>query len=81
VDVDFERSVTADPMTVLRGVATTATVLSERRWRVGFDGSDEARVRLLALCQQVGPVTQFANSTLVLEEAYLELIPKSPPST
>ena len=80
VDVEFEHPVAADPNAVLRGIAHETQVLSERRWRIGFDGSDETRVRLLSLCQQVGPVTQFANSTLVLEEAYLELIPKSPPS-
>jgi len=77
VDVEFEHAVRADPMTLLRGVASEVILLSERRWRVRFDGSDDARVRLLALCQQAGPVTQFANSTLVLEEAYLELMPKS----
>jgi len=75
IDVEFERAVPGDPMTRLGGVASEVEILSERRWRVRFDGSDEARVRLLALCQQAGPVTQFANSTLVLEEAYLELMP------
>jgi len=79
IDVEFERPVRGDPMVLLRGVASQVTVLSERRWRVAFDGSDEARVRLLALCQEAGPVTQFANSSLVLEEAYLELMPKSSP--
>jgi hypothetical protein len=55
-------------------VATEVEVLSDRRWRIGFDGRDETRVRLLSLCQAVAPVAQFANSSLVLEEAYLELI-------
>jgi len=75
VDVEFEHAILGDPMALLRGVAAEVDVLSDRRWRVRFDGSDEARVRLLARCQEVGPVTQFANSTLVLEEAYLELMP------
>jgi ABC-2 type transport system ATP-binding protein len=81
VDVEFEHPVSVDPAGALRGVASRVDVLSERRWRVAFDGTDEMRVRLLALCQAVGPVTQFANSTLVLEEAYLELIPKAPQET
>ena len=74
VDVEFARPVSADPMTVLRGVASQVEVLSDRRWRIGFDGSEETRVRLLSLCQGMGPVAQFANSSLILEEAYLDLI-------
>lgn len=81
VDVEFQRPVAVEPMPALRDVASHVELLSDRRWRIGFDGSDEARVRLLSLCQQVGPVAQFANSSLVLEEAYLELISTTPPET
>ncbi|MGP8067421.1 MAG: ABC transporter ATP-binding protein [Thermoplasmata archaeon] len=78
VDVEFERPVAPDAMTVLRTVATEVAAVSERRWRISFDGSDETRVRLLQLCQGLGPVVQFASTSLVLEEAYLELIPRAP---
>lgn len=73
VDVEFARPVTVPPMTILAGVAKGATALSDRRWRIEFDGEDETRTRLLALCQKEGAVVQFTNSMLALEEAYLEL--------
>ncbi|MGA8542107.1 MAG: ABC transporter ATP-binding protein [Thermoplasmata archaeon] len=77
VDVEFERVIPPPAMAAL-GVATAEAVqLSERRWRISFDGSDATRARLLQRCQEIGPVIQFAVTTLVLEEAYLELIPKS----
>jgi ABC-2 type transport system ATP-binding protein len=75
VDVEFEHPVAPEAMATLRTIASEVSALSERRWRISFDGSDESRVRLLQLCQGVGPVAQFASTSLVLEEAYLELIP------
>jgi ABC-2 type transport system ATP-binding protein len=74
VDVEFEHPVGSEAMAALRPVATDVAAVSERRWRISFDGSDPARIRLLELCQGIGPVIQFANTSLVLEEAYLELI-------
>jgi len=81
VDVEFERPVLSDRMAGVRAVAIEVASLSDRRWRISFDGSDETRVRLLQLCQGVGAVVQFANTSLVLEEAYLELIPTSAEET
>jgi hypothetical protein len=77
VDVEFDRPVPSDRMKALRTIAAEVVPISERRWRISFDGSDGARVQLLQLCQSLGPVLQFANTSLVLEEAYLELIPKN----
>ncbi len=81
VDVEFEFPVRSDRMAGIRAVATEVASLSDRRWRISFDGTDETRVRLLQLCQGVGAVVQFANTSLVLEEAYLELIPTSAEET
>jgi ABC-2 type transport system ATP-binding protein len=75
VDVEFDRPVTLADSAALRAIAGEVVALSERRWRISFDGSDEMRVRLLTLCQSLGRVVQFANTSLLLEEAYLELIP------
>ncbi|MFI5413511.1 MAG: ABC transporter ATP-binding protein [Candidatus Lutacidiplasmatales archaeon] len=76
VDVEFEQPVTPDSMAALRAVATDVVLLSARRWRISFDGSDETRARLLDLAQGAGRVVQFASASLVLEEAYLELFPE-----
>jgi ABC-2 type transport system ATP-binding protein len=75
VDVEFARPVQVEAGAALRPLATEVTPLSETRWRVTFDGGDTERARLLELCQGLGPVLQFARTSLVLEEAYLELIP------
>jgi ABC-2 type transport system ATP-binding protein len=77
VDVEFERPPPPDAIEKLRSIASDVVAVSDRRWRVSFDGSDEKRVRLLELCQGLAPVVQFANTSLVLEEAYLELVPKA----
>jgi ABC-2 type transport system ATP-binding protein len=77
VDVEFQRPIAPEATAELRTIATEVSVLSERRWRITFDGSDETRVLLLRRCEGLGPIVQFANTSLVLEEAYLELIPKA----
>lgn len=74
VDVEFSQPVAAERAAALAPVATGVTALSDRRWRISFDGSTEARARLLHLCQGFGEVVQFAGSSLLLEDAYLELI-------
>ncbi len=81
VDVEFERPVAPEAMATLRSVGAEIVAVSERRWRISFDGKDETRVRLLERCQNLGPVVQFASTSLVLEEAYLELIPKTAEET
>jgi len=81
VDVEFDRALPASSMGMLKPVAEEVSAISERRWRITFDGSDESRVRLLGLCQGLAPVVQFANTSLVLEEAYLELVPRAPEAT
>jgi ABC-2 type transport system ATP-binding protein len=77
VDVEFDRPVASDRMAAVRGIATDVVAVSELRWRISFDGSDETRARLLVVCQGLAPVVQFASTSLVLEEAYLELIPRT----
>jgi len=78
IDVEFQRPVPLEGIAGLRPIATEVQQLSEHRWRLSFDGRDESRSELLRRCLALGPVTQFANTSLVLEEAYLELIPPPP---
>ncbi len=74
IDVEFGRPVAATEMEPIRALVTAASPVSERRWRLSFGGEDPARARLLEACQRVAPVLQFSNASLVLEEAYLELV-------
>jgi ABC-2 type transport system ATP-binding protein len=74
IDVEFDRAVPSAAMEPIRALVAGASPLTERRWRLSFGGEDPARVRLLEACQRVAPVLQFSNASLVLEEAYLELV-------
>ncbi len=74
VDVEFAEPVAADKVAALAPVPSEIVRISERHWRIPFDGSNESRARLLRLCQELGPVVQFTGSSLLLEDAYLELI-------
>jgi len=81
IDVEFAGAVPADSISTVRSVAVEVAVLSDRRWRISFDGADATRAQILTLCQKVGTVVQFSNTSLVLEEAYLELMPTAPDAT
>ncbi|HTT35932.1 MAG TPA: ABC transporter ATP-binding protein [Thermoplasmata archaeon] len=74
VIVEFGRPVDRAALAPVRPLAEDLTAVSDRRWRVRFDGRDESRDRILAACLTVAPVVQFANASLVLEEAYLDAI-------
>ncbi|HTT35936.1 MAG TPA: ABC transporter ATP-binding protein [Thermoplasmata archaeon] len=72
--VEFDRPVDAAALAPLAALTSGIVPVAERRWRLRFGGDDAARVQLLAACQAIAPVVQFANATLVLEEAYLDVI-------
>jgi len=77
VDVEFSEPVDAARMEPIRQLGATLRPLSDRRWRIAFAGVDGGRPGVLVACQRVAPVVQFANTFLVVEEAYLELIGRS----
>lgn len=74
VDVEFAEPVASGTETALSSITSEVVRLSDRRWRISFDGSTATRARLLRLCQGVGEVVQFTGSSLLLEDAYLDLI-------
>ena len=78
VDVEFGRPIPAASLGPITQLGFRVTAISEHRWRIAFDGTDQSRTRLLEACQRVGPVVQFTSTSLALEEAYLELIPRAP---
>jgi ABC-2 type transport system ATP-binding protein len=75
VDVVFARRVTAEAMASLQRIGASVTAITDVRWRIRFDGAEATRLQLVAACQAMAPVLQFASTALRLEEAYLELIP------
>ena len=74
IDVEFAAPVAAERVLAVAPVPAETVRLSERRWRFAIDGSVEARARLLRSCEGLGEVVQFTGSSLLLEDAYLELI-------
>jgi len=74
LDVEFLRPVTPpSPSTFGPGVETIAP-LSDRRWRVGFDGSEAARERIVEGCRKLGVIAELGPSNAVLETAYLDVL-------
>ncbi|MCI4345142.1 MAG: ABC transporter ATP-binding protein [Thermoplasmata archaeon] len=74
IDVEFVAAPSADRLASLAGLASKLEAVGPSRYRLTFDGSDEARTKLLVACQQVGAIRSFASSTLSLEDAYLKLM-------
>jgi ABC-2 type transport system ATP-binding protein len=74
VDVEFAHPLSSIEASALAAAASGAQSISARRWRLTSDGTDAGRTRLLEACQRVAPVVHFANASLALEEAYLELV-------
>jgi ABC-2 type transport system ATP-binding protein len=82
LEVEFAVPVDAAALAALPGVAQVRA-MSPQRFQLSFDGSDDARARILEGCQKVGRVTSFSSASLQLEDAYLSLIqgaPRSPDS-
>jgi ABC-2 type transport system ATP-binding protein len=78
LDVEFLTDVAREAWASLGSDVAGLVPLSARRFRITFDGSDEARGRILEGCRRLGPIAQFSNASLVLEEAYLEVIASAP---
>jgi ABC-2 type transport system ATP-binding protein len=74
VDVEFERPVAAAGVESLRPTALAVHPLTDRRWRLEFDGTDASQALLLQKCLALGTVVEFARASLPIEEAYLDLV-------
>ncbi len=73
VDVEFAVPVPLASVQAVPGVVN-GEALSPTRFRLGFDGANPTRIRVLEGCQKVAPVLSFASASLTLEDAYLRLI-------
>ncbi len=85
VEVEFLRPVPPTAFEPLTDLLTSVEPAGERRWRLGFDGREETRARILERLQTVAPVVGFVPIGSALEESYLRLVaaepvPPPPPS-
>jgi len=74
VDVEFLNPMAPPgPSAFGPGVETVAP-LSDRRWRIVFDGSAGVRGRIVEVCQKLGVIANLGPSTAALETAYLDVL-------
>jgi ABC-2 type transport system ATP-binding protein len=74
VEVEFEAPVALEQLQRLGPPVGNVTALSDRRFRITFDGSSRARGELLQRLGGVGRVLTYQSASLVLEDAYLALM-------
>jgi len=74
VDVEFEGPLSLDRLSRLGPLIRTVTPLSDRRYRLAFDGSMATRARILTECVAIAPVVTYESASLALEDAYLSLM-------
>jgi ABC-type uncharacterized transport system ATPase subunit len=72
LDLEFLAPVPLDQVTVLGTMVQQITPLNDRRYRLGFDGTDRSRTQIHAACQQIGTVITCASSSLTMENEYLK---------
>jgi ABC-2 type transport system ATP-binding protein len=74
VDVEFADPLPADRLSPLGSLVQSVTPLSDRRYRLAFDGLVTTRARILSQCVGIAPVIDYESASLALEDAYLSLM-------
>lgn len=74
VEVEFTAAVEPSAFEALRPWIENYSRVSERRYRLGFDGRAETRSRILEASMRLGSVRSFTSAFPALEAAYLEVI-------
>jgi len=74
VDAEFATPMPIDRIRGLAPLVQNVVVIGERRFRITFDGSTNARAEILAGLVKLGPVLSYSSASLVLEDAYLALM-------
>jgi ABC-2 type transport system ATP-binding protein len=80
LDVEFLQPVPKAGLTALGPMIQGVAEITDRRYRLTFDGTSAGRAQVLDGCRQLGPLVRFTDATLVLEEAYLDVIATAPES-
>ncbi|MGD0250090.1 MAG: ABC transporter ATP-binding protein [Thermoplasmata archaeon] len=74
VEVEYATPMLIDRIKALGPMVGDVTVVGERRFRIGFDGTTSARSEILRGLVGLGPVLAYQSASLVLEDAYLALM-------
>ncbi len=78
VEVEFATPVGPSAFEALKPWIQDYARVSDRRYRLGFDGRAETRSRILEESLRLGPVRSFTSAFPALEDAYLEVIGANP---
>ncbi|MGI0140517.1 MAG: ATP-binding cassette domain-containing protein, partial [Thermoplasmata archaeon] len=74
VDIEFAVATPPDALAPIASMVQSVLLLSPTKMRIKYDGQRDHRIAILRKCVELGPVLSFANTTLSLEDAYLQLI-------
>ncbi|MGI0055224.1 MAG: ABC transporter ATP-binding protein [Thermoplasmata archaeon] len=74
VDIEFAVATPPDALAPIASMVQSVLPLSPTKMRIKYDGQRDHRIAILRKCVELGPVLSFANTTLSLEDAYLQLI-------
>jgi ABC-2 type transport system ATP-binding protein len=74
MEVEFETPLSPEQIQRLGPPVGKVTPLTDRRFRITFDGSSSARSELLKRLESLGNVISYQSASLVLEDAYLALM-------
>lgn len=78
VEIEFTSAIEPAALEALRPWVEDRTAVSERRYRLRFDGRAETRARILEESLRLGAVRSFTSAFPPLEDAYLDLIGAHP---
>ncbi len=74
VDIEFAVPIHPDQLGSIADLVRSVVALSPTKLRIDYGGHSDARSEILKRCVAVGPVLSYTSATLVLEDAYLQLI-------
>jgi len=74
IEVEFGAPVSIEQVRALGPPVGEVAPVSDRRFRVSFDGSAGVRAELLHRLEGLGPVLAYQSASLELEDAYLALM-------
>jgi len=77
--VEFARATGEDALGPWHPWVRKTTRLSERKFRLRFDGTEETRSRLLEECLRIGPISSYFPAVPTLEDAYREIVAAGAP--
>jgi ABC-2 type transport system ATP-binding protein len=78
IDIEFAFATEVGMLKPLAPWVETTTVLTDRKFRLSFDGGEATRSRLIEECVRIGPLASCSPSVPALEEAYREIIDGDP---